>query len=149
MTAGARRAGITVGAYHFFTLCGSGAAQARNFLRAAPPAAEALAPAVDLELPGNCAARPDRAAVLAELGGFVRAVEARWHRPVVLHVGASFESRYHVAAEARRPLWERRLVLRPRSASWLVWQVHGNARVRGVRGPVDLDVPRPATSAAG
>src|SRR6185295_7868151 len=34
--AGARRAGIARGAYHYFTLCRPGAAQAANFIAAAP-----------------------------------------------------------------------------------------------------------------
>src|SRR5690349_93936 len=55
---GAASAGIARGAYHFFTLCSSGAAQAANFLRVLPTDGQALPPAVDLEYSG-CAQRPD------------------------------------------------------------------------------------------
>src|SRR3712207_3808633 len=54
----ADRAGLDRGAYHFFTLCTDAVAQAANFLRIAPPQPGALAPAVDLELVGNCRRRP-------------------------------------------------------------------------------------------
>src|SRR5262245_34821654 len=45
----AHRAGLYVGAYHFFTLCRSGAQQASNFIQAVPVENGALPPAVDLE----------------------------------------------------------------------------------------------------
>ncbi|MBV9990989.1 MAG: hypothetical protein JOZ72_06805 [Alphaproteobacteria bacterium] len=54
--------GIALGAYHYFTLCAPGRAQAANFLHAVPPDAHlTLPPAVDVEYVGNCAARPQRA----------------------------------------------------------------------------------------
>src|SRR5690349_19309677 len=59
----ADRAGVHRGAYHFFGLCSSGEAQAANFVRTVPYDASALAPAVDLEFPGNCKRRPSRAKV--------------------------------------------------------------------------------------
>ena len=69
---GAADAGLHRGAYHFFTLCASGTIQAQNFLRIAPPDRDALAPAVDLELAGNCSRRPKEEDVAAELmGSFV------------------------------------------------------------------------------
>jgi hypothetical protein len=57
---GARRAGVPHGAYHFFSLCTPGLAQARNFLRVVPAQPGELAPALDLELSGNCSRRPAR-----------------------------------------------------------------------------------------
>jgi hypothetical protein len=68
---GAEAARLERGAYHFFTLCTSGAAQARHFLQIVPPEAGALAPAVDLELAGNCRARPTRTEVAGQLESFL------------------------------------------------------------------------------
>src|SRR5205085_2105212 len=68
---GARRVAVERGAYHFFTLCAPGGAQAQNFLRIVPDDADALAPAVDLELKGNCSRRPDAAAVRREVSDFL------------------------------------------------------------------------------
>jgi len=144
---GARRAGIAVGAYHFFTLCASGDGQAQNFLRAAPPEPAGLSPAVDLELAGNCAARPDRSTALNGLGVFIHEVKAAWGKPVVLYLVGTFEDRYHVEVTVGRPLRQPRLLRHPSSGSWLIWQVDGYANVHGVHGWVDLDVMRPARSA--
>ena len=138
---GAARAGIERGAYHFFTLCTPGSVQARHFLNAVPVEADALAPAVDLELAGNCSERPVSASVTAELDDFLGAVEEAWGREVVLYVGDDFAARYPVRADSDRPLWTRRFLLRP-SGEWLIWQLHGYARVDGVEGGVDLDVMR-------
>lgn len=65
-------AGLLRGAYHFFTLCTAGEKQAENFLRVVPDDRDALPPAVDLELAGNCRARPDRTTVERELTTFRR-----------------------------------------------------------------------------
>jgi lysozyme len=140
---GAGDAGLDRGAYHFFTLCRPGAEQAANFLAVAPPDPAALAPAVDLELAGNCDARPDEAAVRAELDAFLDAVESEWDRTVILYVGNDWESRYPVRDELGRPLWHRRFPFRPDVDGWIIWQLHGRARVDGIDGGVDLNVMRP------
>ena len=118
---GAGEAGLDRGAYHFFSLCTPGVVQARNFLAVAPPDPMALAPAVDLELAGNCGERPDTAAVHAELDAFLRQVEDAWRTEVVLYVGDDFEARYGVRRCAARPLWHRRFLLRPDVDDWQIW----------------------------
>lgn len=135
----AGEAGIDRGAYHFFTLCRPGDEQARHFLSVVPDGAE-LAPAVDLEIAGNCSRRPSREDVRRELDAFLRVVEGATRRDVVLYLGADWQRRYPVVV-GDRPLWLRRTLRRPRGG-WTVWQVQGRARVDGVRGGVDLDVMR-------
>jgi lysozyme len=150
---GAGAAGLDRGAYHFFTLCRSGAEQAGNFLRALPPDPGALPPAVDLELAGNCSQRPDRAWLDRELGEFLAQVERATGRSVVLYIGDDFEGRYRVRDELDRPLWHRRVLARPDVEGWWIWQVHGNASVDGIPTDVDLDVmrgdPRPPAAGRG
>jgi lysozyme len=142
---GAKEAGLDRGAYHYFTLCTPGADQARHFLDVAPPESDALAPAVDLELAGNCSARPSPAVVNEQLDDFVRLIERAWGREVVLYVGDDFELVYPVRHELDRPLWHHRFLLRPELHEWLIWQLHGYARVDGIAGGVDLDVMRVST----
>ena len=140
--AGAAEAGLDRGAYHFFTLCTAGEQQAENFLDVAPPEPEALPPAVDLELAGNCSERPSTAAVNAELVAFLDAIESAWGRDVILYLGNDFESAYEVQDTLDRPLWLRRFFARPDEDDWLIWQIHGYANVEGVDGDTDLDVMR-------
>lgn len=139
---GAQAVGLDRGAYHYFTLCTPGAEQAHHFLDVAHPESDALAPAVDLELAGNCSERPSRAEVNDQLDDFIRLVEAAWGREVVLYVGDDFEGVYPVRHELHRPLWHRRFLLRPDLEGWSIWQLHGYARVDGIAGGVDLDVMR-------
>jgi len=139
--AGARRAGITAGAYHLFSLCTPGDLQARHFLGAAPPDAT-MPPAVDLELAGNCSLRPDPSTVRHELASFLTIVEAASRENTVLYVGEDFQQRYSVGGELQRPLWKRRLLRRPDGDGWTIWQIHGFAHIAGIRGRVDLDIMR-------
>lgn len=139
---GAADAGLARGAYHFFTLCSSGDVQARHFLTEVPQDPKALPPAVDLELSGNCAAKPDPAVVRRELTEYLELVESQMMREVVLYVGNEFEERYGVKQEFDRPLWELRFLRRPSVAGWVIWQVMGLAHVDGIDGDVDLNVMR-------
>lgn len=100
----AAAAGLDRGAYHFFTLCRSGADQARHFLDTVPVDPEALAPAVDLELAGNCSERPSRAAVSREVDAFLDRVEVAWGRKVVLYVGDDWDRAYPTRARLDRPV---------------------------------------------
>jgi lysozyme len=142
--AGAGVVGLERGAYHFFTLCTPGEAQARNFLAAAPPDPAALPPAVDLEIAGNCSGRPDPAAVDAELETFLDLVERAWGRHALLYVGDDWERTYPIRGRVDRLLWHRRFLLRPDVAGWWIWQLHGFARIEGASGRVDLNVMRQA-----
>ena len=139
---GAGKAELDRGAYHFFTLCTPGREQALNFLRVVEPDPNALPPAVDLELAGNCTARPSRADMLAELEGFLSEVEKAWEREALLYLGNDFESFYDVEQRLERALWVRRFLLRPTTDDWTIWQLHGYALVEGVVGGVDLNVMR-------
>lgn len=135
-------AGIERGAYHFFTLCTPGAVQARHFLNVVPTAPSALPPAVDLELAGNCRARPDAVTVEREVRAFLDVVEEETGKTAVLYVGDDFESVYELRATLGRPLWLPRFLLHPGYDSWRIWQVGAFAEVDGVGGHVDLDVMR-------
>jgi lysozyme len=139
---GAGRAGLTRGPYHFFTLCSSGEVQARNFLTVVPADPNGLPPAVDLELAGNCSARPDKATVHREIREFLHLVEDGLGQEALLYIGNDFESMYGVREVFDRPLWHLRFLLRPDVDGWVVWQVMGFAQIEGIAGNVDLDVLR-------
>ncbi|MDB5705639.1 MAG: lysozyme [Sphingomonas bacterium] len=142
---GAGQAGIARGAYHFFTLCRSGADQAANFIATVPLDAAMLSPVVDLEAGGNCAGRPSRAAFLAEVTTFIQRVEARFGKPVTLYLTREFDTDYAVSANIPRRLWLRRLILEPGwgARPWSIWQASSFRRLRGVPGRVDWNVARP------
>jgi lysozyme len=140
---GAASAGLVRGAYHFFTLCSSGAAQAANFLRVLPNDPQALAPAVDLEYSG-CSQRPDNATFQRELGIFIETVEKAIGREVILYALPSFTKNYPIAdAFVSRDRWVRRLFRRPPGDDWAIWQASDRGRVEGIGEPTDIDVWAP------
>jgi lysozyme len=138
----ARAAGIKIGAYHFFTLCRSGAEQATHFLATVPRAPGLLPAAIDLELPGNCRDRPPQKWLNTQLVAFVATVEKATGQPLVFYVGDSFADRYELPTAAARPLWRRQLLRRPAGDRWWIWQCHNRASIEGIAGAVDLNVMR-------
>jgi hypothetical protein len=55
-------------------------------LRVAPPDADALPPAIDLELNGNCSERPPVDDVAQHVATFVRMIEQEWGRDLLFYV---------------------------------------------------------------
>ena len=136
----ARAAGLAVGAYHFFTWCKPGAEQARNFIDAVPRDADALPPALDLEFGGNCGRSPSGAELRRELDAYLTAVEAAYGKPVLLYVTPEFLAA-HRGDLPPHALWRRSIVRLPDAGTpWAFWQYHNRGRVRGIAGPVDLNV---------
>jgi lysozyme len=140
---GAQRARLRRGAYHFYSLCSPGEAQARHFLAVAAPDRTALPPAVDLELAGNCRSRPPAEVLLRELRAFLALVETAWDDRVLLYLGDDFDREYRIREHIDRALWQPRFLRRPEVDGWAIWQVGGFSRVAGIPGRVDLDVVRP------
>lgn len=140
----AGRAGISRGAYHFFTLCRPGAEQADNFIASVPVMPGALPPAIDLEFMGNCTTRPAIADVKGELRAFLARVAAHYGQPAVLYLTEEFDDAYHVSAAIDRPLWLRSLVLEPRFGArrWTIWQASNFRMLDGIEGRVDWNVMR-------
>jgi lysozyme len=137
----AGEAGLDRGAYHFFSLCASGAAQADQFLSWLPQDEDMLPPAVDLELLGTCGQRPDAETVMYELGVFLERVEKATGDTTLLYIGDDFAEAYPITESIDRPLWLISYLRRP-AGEWAIWQVGGFAHVDGIEGRVDLDVMR-------
>lgn len=134
--AGARAAGLRVGAYHFFTFCRPGAEQARNFLAAVAQTPLSLPPAVDVEFVGNCRAPPADAVIRRELEAWLALVEAELGRAVIY---TTADADAALLGGLDRARWLRSIPGEP-GAGWRFWQFDPAGAVPGVDGPVDLDV---------
>jgi len=137
--AGAKEAGLSVGAYHFFTFCRPGVEQARNFIATVPSEATLLPPVVDIEFHGNCPERPTPEQFSAELAAFLDPVEAHFGKPAVVYLIGEAEDRYGSVVPDRLR-WVRSLSLHPGHEDWVYWQYHNMGRVDGIEGDVDLNV---------
>lgn len=140
---GAERAGLHRGAYHYFTLCRSGAQQAANFIRTVPRGASMLPPAVDLEHMGPCRRGPTAANVDEELRRFLDIVEAHYGQRPILYTTRRFHDA-HLSALPGERWWIRSLYTPPefRRGEWVIWQHHNGAHRPGISEPVDLDAFR-------
>jgi lysozyme len=140
----AKSVGIVPGAYHFFTLCKSGAEQASNFLNyMGTPSASALPPAVDLEFGGNCKARPSDTELQKELNVFIDTVQAAWGCPVVLYSTSDFYEAYLKNTFKNNPLWIRDIYREPNKkiyGQWQFWQYANRGKLDGIKGFVDFNV---------
>jgi lysozyme len=136
----AAEAGLPRGAYHFLTFCRPAAEQAEHFLRVVPRDPGALAPALDVEAGGNCAARLTPEVLEEEVRVWVERVEGSTGKAVVLYLLDDVEGAARVHRALGRPRWERSLLRRPSGTGWAMWQVSGWARVAGIAGPTDLNV---------
>lgn len=139
---GARAAGVTPGAYHYFTLCSSGADQARDFLAAAPPDDAALPPALDLEFDGACQERPSSEDAQREIDAFTAAVEKAWGRRLVIYSSSDWRRHYGLPVTDARPDWLFSDSGRPDQEDWSLWQLRFDGKVAGIDGRVDMDVAR-------
>lgn len=144
--AGARAAGVTAGAYHFFSYDSPGATQAANFLAAAPPEAGALPPVIDVEFYGKYLERPmDAEEVWPILDELVERVTAAWGRPPILYVTARSYRLYVRGRYSDCPLWISMPAVVPAWADWSFWQYSHTAQMpgySGVEGQIDLNVFR-------
>lgn len=142
----AGRYGIAVAGYHYFQLCTDGAAQAAHFIDVlGDGGAEALAPAVDLELVGSCTNPPARATLLAEVREFLAAVDKEYDTRTVVYLYPDFEKRFGFAADlADHPQWVRRIGDRAPRRPWDIWQYDDHGSVPGIAGPADLNLMQPS-----
>ncbi|MDR7222692.1 GH25 family lysozyme [Aminobacter aminovorans] len=137
--AAARKAGLAVGAYHFFTFCRPGADQARNFIDTVPFDPSLLPPVVDIEFTGNCLRRPSVEQLRAELAAFLAPIEASFGKKAIIYLTDEAADAY-AQAMPDRERWVRSLIQHPGHEDWTYWQYHDKGRVDGIDGNVDLNV---------
>jgi len=139
---GAAAAAVLRGAYHFFTFCTPGDAQAANLLAVVPIEPTALPPAVDVEFAGNCRRWESIETIRRELDVFLAAVERAYGRKPIVYFTRESYDRILDGRVTGYATWARSLFGRPheRFGDWAFWQYAHNGRVRGIEGLVDLNV---------
>jgi lysozyme len=128
-------------AYHFFTFCTPGEAQATNFLDVLQQGSE-LPVAVDVEFSGNCTSWISLDAVRTQLHIFLSAVRSATGRTPILYVTSQSFERVVRGHFNGYPLWVRDVVSAPSVKDYphlLFWQYAGNGRQPGVKGLIDLN----------
>lgn len=141
----AREAGVRRGAIHVWELCRLASDQATNFIATVPAEADALPPAVMLDLDGNCENRPDLEVFISELAIFLDMIETHADSPALLYVTRDFDEAYEVTSRVERSFWLPRRLFQPDfgAVPWVMWEATDIRRVEGVENPVRWNVVRP------
>jgi lysozyme len=141
---GAKSAGISRGAYHFFTFCKAGALQAQNFIDTVPLDRAALPPVIDLEFSGNCQRRPSQSELDRELTAYIQKVSAVYRQQPILYVTNEFYTAYLQGKFTKYAIWISDFYTTPDlnrdDRRWLFWQYSERGRIAGIDTLVDLNV---------
>lgn len=142
--AAARRRGLRVGAYHFFSTKSPGADQARNFIKRAKLQRGDLPPVLDVEPSDQqIAAMGGRNAMYREMMAWLRVVKNHCGTMPILYISQGFVNKYMMnapASLARYQVWIARYGEYKPYVHLLYWQLSPYGRVAGIQGDVDINV---------
>ena len=126
---GALRAGVPVGAYHFYYFCTPARIQARWFIRHVPKRAGMLPPVLDLEWNHHsptCQHRPTGAEVLKSARIFLRILEAHYGQRPIVYTTPGFDRDTGITRLKGYDFWLRSTARTPAQAypgqGWRFWQ---------------------------
>ena len=139
----AKAAGFKVGSYHFFTTAPA-ALQARNFLCNASVASADFPPVLDVE-PHHAQIKRmgGPAALFHAVRAWLHIVERATGRKPILYVNQPFVNRYLPQApdlKLRYRIWIARYGEYKPDVRLVFWQLSPDGRVKGIHGPVDINV---------
>ncbi|EKE43977.1 glycosyl hydrolase, family 25 [Oceaniovalibus guishaninsula JLT2003] len=142
---GAARAGIPVGAYHFFYFCTPAEDQARWFIANVPRRAGNLPPVLDLEWNPHsptCTFRPDPAVVRAEARTWLDIVGRHYGQRPIVYTTPDFWDRNDIG-QLDAEFWLRSTAATPADrypgARWTFWQYTATGTVPGFSGGTDIN----------
>ena len=140
----ARKHGIRAGAYHFFSVKSSGAAQARHFLQNTLFREGDLPPVLDIE-PSNAQIRqmggPE--AMFSHIRTWLNAVESWTKVRPILYVNQMFVNNYlsqQPDLKRNYRIWIARYSEYKPDLKLTYWQLCPDGRVAGIQGDVDINV---------
>jgi lysozyme len=134
----APKAGIKVGAYHFFRPKKSGLWQANFFLQTVSLEKGDLPPVVDIESLDGVS--PDK--MRKELNSFIIAIEDRTKVRPIIYSGLKFYQDYLMGYYDNYPFWVAHYhqpKLKMRNSAWKFWQHSDKARINGINHKVDFN----------
>ena len=140
----ARKQGIHVGAYHFFSTRTSGSAQASYFINQTLFKTSDLPPVLDVEpSDGDIAKMGGAQALFRNIRVWLQAVERRCGVKPILYVNQRFVNKFlPEAPDVKRDykVWIARYGEYKPDVKLVVWQLSPDGRVKGITGEVDINV---------
>ena len=142
--ASARKQGIRVGCYHFFSTKSSASEQAQFFIRNARFSKGDMPPVLDVEpTDAQIRAMGGAEAMFNRIRVWMKAVEKHCGQKPILYVGQNFVNKYLVnAPDIKRDyqVWIARYGEYKPDVRLAFWQLCPDGRVKGIVGTVDINV---------
>ena len=138
----ARLNGFVVGAYHFFTMTSSGAAQADFYISKVSDSDKTLPPIIDLEISTKKYKKKD---VVKNLEEMVDKLEEHYKKRVIFYVNYNTYNAYIKNEFPKNKIWITDYKYFPRIKEdnrWVIWQVSRRGRIEGIPGFTDKNVLR-------
>ena len=136
----ARLNGFVVGAYHFFTMTSSGAAQADFYISKVPDSDKTLPPIIDLEISTK---KYKKKYVMKNLEEMVDKLEKHYKKRVIFYVNYNTYNAYIKGEFPKNKIWITDYKYFPRIKEdnrWVIWQVSRRGRIEGIPGFTDKNV---------
>jgi lysozyme len=133
----ARKLGIPVGSYHFFSYKSTGKEQAKNFLAVARHSTGDLIPVLDAEFTRSIPA--DKEKVTAELTDFINTIyEQLGYYPIIYCNYKYFQAYLTESIQKNCKLWIVEYRNQP-DGDWTLWQKTNKFKLASIKGHVDLN----------
>lgn len=135
----ARKNGLLIGAYHFFTTQSTGEQQADHFIDIVPNENSNLPPVIDIEIDLNHNAQK----IQTELTIMSNKLEEYYHQKPILYVTYSTFKTYVSTGFEDHEIWIRDIIKYPTlqdQTPWTFWQYNNRGRIPGIDAYVDINV---------
>lgn len=141
----APKAGLRVGAYHFFSYDSPGETQAAHFIETVPAIDGMLPPVVDVEFYGDKEKNPPPAEeVRASLSAMLNALKKHYGMKPILYATRKSYELYIQGAFEENDIWIRSVITEPSiDRPWTFWQYSNRTVLDGYRGKeryIDMNV---------
>lgn len=140
----ARKKGIRVGAYHFFSTTSSGRQQALEFIRKSKFNKGDLAPVLDVEpTEAQIAKMGGSGALLNSMRQWLNTVYSKLNIRPIIYIGQTLANKYlkdapDITGECL--IWVARYGEYQPNLKLAIWQLSSDGTVRGIHGKVDINV---------
>lgn len=141
----AKRAGVHLGAYHFYYFCTDPDTQAKWFIKNVPRLRGGMPPVLDLEwnpFSPTCTLRPPAKEVRRVANRFISIIERHYQTKVVVYTAPDFWER-NTVARLKRDFWLRstaqHVEKRYGVKGWRFWQYTATGVLNGVEKEIDLN----------
>ncbi|CAG5083480.1 glycoside hydrolase family 25 protein [Parvicella tangerina] len=138
----ARKAGLTVGVYHYYSFCTDPIVQVNHFIDVVGDLKGDLPPAIDLEFDNNCNTSIPVQKFRANFKLFLDRLLEHYNVYPIIYCNEAFYEKYLNVKDFEKCLfWVRNIISQPDLAGrmWDFWQYTAKGSVPGINGAVDLN----------